>query len=306
MASSQSLKLSARTDSFAAMFIKSQFRSRPKHLPQDLDLSGRVAIITGATTGLGTECARQLLSYHLSHLILAVRSVDKGKTTAGQLHSKFPGVKVDVWALEMTSYDSIQSFARRVNTELTRLDIVILNAGLLKMHFGLVESTGHEEVIQVNYLSTAFLAILLLPALKAKSPSPNPGRLTIVGSGMALVAKLTNRHQVPFLRSFDDTKLQKYNISDRYESSKALGHLFLTKLIEYVKADDVVVNIVDPGLCKGTGLHRDLGALENIIGVAKSITGRTLEAGASTYVDAAAVRGKESHGCFLMDWEIRP
>lgn len=83
----------------------------------------------------------------------------------------------------MTSYESIQAFAARAESELTRLDISILNAGMTAVDHKLVTGTGHERVIQVNYLSTFLLAILMLPIAKDKAFGGRPGRMTIVGSG---------------------------------------------------------------------------------------------------------------------------
>lgn len=203
----------------------------------------------------------------------------------------------------MASYESIQAFASRVEKDLTRLDIVILNAGLVKQHFDIIKGTGHEESIQVNYLSTVLLNILLLPALKTKSPLSAPGRLTIVGSGTALVAKFPNRHRVPLLKSFDIEA--EWDANDRYATSKLLAHYYLVKLIDYVNPKDVVVNLVDPGLTKGSGLFRKLsGFTATIFAVVSSAIARTLEEGSSAYVDAAVVKGEESHGCFVMDWKI--
>ena len=94
---------------------------------------------------------------------------------------------------------------------------------------------------------------------------------------------------------------------ERYYSSKLLGQLFFAKLADYIKADDVVVNIIEPGLIKGTGLHRDITGINGAIMAAfKAITARTLEEGAAVYIDAAIVKGKESHGCFLMDFDVKP
>jgi hypothetical protein len=82
----------------------------------------------------------------------------------------------------------------------------------------------------------------------------------------------------------------------------------LVRLWEFLPpAEEVVVNMVDPGFCKGTELHRDAtGIVGGVMSVAKALTGRSLEDGAWTYVDAAVAKGKESHGCFVMDWEIHP
>jgi NAD(P)-dependent dehydrogenase (short-subunit alcohol dehydrogenase family) len=151
------------------------------------------------------------------------------------------------------------------------------------------------------------MAILMLPICKSKAPSGTPGRLTIVSSGTALFAKLSNRDMRPFLASFDDPEIYPFDPADRYFSSKALGHLFFVRMLEYLNANDVVVNLVEPGMVKGTALHRDAkGLISLFLAAWKSFWGRTLDDGAWMYVDAAVVKGKESHGCFLMDWKIHP
>ena len=67
------------------------------------------------------------------------------------------------------------------------------------------------------------------------------------------------------------------------------------------------MNLVESGMTKGTGLNRDvlrviaLLATPMVAGISRSVRD-----GASTYLDAVLVKGKESHGCFIMDWEIRP
>jgi NAD(P)-dependent dehydrogenase (short-subunit alcohol dehydrogenase family) len=287
-------------------FIKSQFCTTPCPPPAGTDLSGQVAIITGSSAGLGFYCSRHFLSLNLSRLILAVRSLKKGESAANKLRADYPSAKVDVWVLEMTSYPSIEAFCRRAQTELTRLDITILNAGTLHLNFSTC-STGHEQVMQVNYLSTFLLAILMLPISKSKAPTGKPGWLTIVSSGTALWAKLPNRDRRPLLASFDDPKVQPWDPTERYWSSKMLGHLFFVKMLDYLNVDDVIVNMVEPGMCKSSGLHRDVkgfGAV--VLNFMKAVAGRRPEDGAWMYVDAAVVKGKESHGCFCMDWEIHP
>jgi NAD(P)-dependent dehydrogenase (short-subunit alcohol dehydrogenase family) len=287
-------------------FVKSQFLTRSQRAPEDINLTGQVAIITGGSSGLGWHCAGHLLSLKLSHLILAVRSVEKGESVASKFRLAHPNAKIEVWPLEMSSYESIQTFCQRVQTDLSRLDITILNAGAIQGEFGLCP-TGHEQVIQVNYLSTFLLAILMLPIAKNKAPLGTPGRLTIVSSGVALWAKMPNRNERPLLSSFDDTKISPWDPVERYFSSKMLGHLFFVRLLEYLNSDDVIVNMVEPGMCKGSELHRDVkGGASIFLGIYKGLTGRKPENGAWAYVDASVVKGKESHGCFCMDWKIHP
>lgn len=203
----------------------------------------------------------------------------------------------------MTSYDSIQSFASRVEKNLSRLDMAILNSGLTKSDFQIVPG-GHEEVIQVNYISTVLLSILLLPLLKRK-PTSGPGRLTIVGSGTAYAASFANRNEVPLLKSFDNSA--GWDPSERYWVSKLLLHYFMVKIVNYVDPKDVIVNLVDPGLCKGSGLMREAKGVIKVAGwIMKALLARTLEVGSTTYVDAVEIKDAESHGSYIMDWQIFP
>ncbi|KAF2167174.1 hypothetical protein M409DRAFT_22603 [Zasmidium cellare ATCC 36951] len=286
-----------------------QFCERQAGLPAGLSLSSKVAIITGSNAGLGFESAKQLLALNLSHLILAVRSVEKGEAAAAKLRQSTPKATIEVWKLDMCSYVSIQAFAERVGKELTRLDIALLNAGLVKPSFELVKETGHEESMQVNYLSTVLLALLLLPHLQTKrAPTTSPGKLTIVNSGLSLTGKLPlnpKNPSQPILTSFDDAKT--FSSTTWYNTSKTLMHLFLWKLTEFVSADDVVVNIVDPGYVKGTESVSNMPKVTALVAKGfAAVTGRSVETGASTYVDAVAVKGRESHGCFLTSWRVHP
>ncbi|GCB18158.1 retinol dehydrogenase 13 [Aspergillus awamori] len=290
---------------FPNVFFYNQFCAKPNWPPATTNLSGQVAIITGGNTGLGFECASQLLSLQLSHLILAVRSLEKGEAAAAKLRAVNPTSTIDVWPLDMSSYDSIQSFAKRVENHLSRLDIAILNAGVRQAQFTTNPSTGHEETIQVNYLSTMLLAILLLPILRDKSPKGVPGRLTIVSAALSLLPSLPNVKDAPLLKLFD--RPDTYDANGIYCMSKLLAHAFLYKLVEYVGADDVIVNLADPAFVKGTDLSRDSPSLAKAgLAVFGVLTGRTVKVGASTFIDAAVLKGKESHGCFLMSWKIEP
>lgn len=203
----------------------------------------------------------------------------------------------------MASYKSIRAFVSKLEG-VDRLEIAILNAGVRNTSSKLVPSTGHEETIQVNYISTVLLCILLLPVLKHKSPT-GPGRISIVGSGLAFAAKFANKDATPLIPSFDEKK--NFDEQDTYNISKLLLLMFLWKLVEYVSAEDVVVNVVDPGFVKGTALSRDVSFIVGALMTGfKTVAARSTKVGASTYVDAAVVKGSESHGCYLMSWEIKP
>ncbi|KAK2058441.1 short chain dehydrogenase [Colletotrichum caudatum] len=298
-----SIDLPPPTGGEGKIFLASQLCSKARMPPKELSLAGKTAVISGANAGLGLTCADQLLEHHLSRLVIAVRSVGKGEAAADTLRKKYPAAAIEVWALDMMSYKSIQAFADRCST-LSRIDVVILNAGTVRHDFSL-SPYGHEEMVQVNYLSTVLLAVLLLPVLKSKKVAGEANRLTIVSSGSTFGAKFREHDKVPLLQALDDEA--NFDTIDRYQTSKLLGQLVITKLASYVPKEDVVVNLVDPGLTKGSNLHQHLTfAQQALMGAVKALTGRTLQEGASTYLDAAVVRGDETHGSYLMDWKIHP
>lgn len=289
------------------LLVRSQFLVKPRPPPKGTSLCGQTAIITGGNSGIGLETAHEFLELGVKHLILGVRSVKKGEEVAIPMREAHPEAKVEVWPLDMLSYQSIQEFAERC-TQLSRLDIAILNAAFTQKEFKINPSTKHEEVFQVNYLSTALLAILLLPTLKAKSPTGTPGRLTLVCSGTALASKFPNRDAVPLIPSFDDgTGWDLFAANDRYGTSKTLVQMLTHKLGELVPREDVLINTVDPGLTGGSGLFRDAkGPLLWAIKLWLLVAARTLRQAAWTYVDAAVVKGEATHGSYLMNLEIYP
>ncbi|RSL45492.1 hypothetical protein CEP53_010767 [Fusarium sp. AF-6] len=294
---------------FPPIFFKNQFRTTidlptKEKFPQ---AQGSCAVITGSNTGLGFESAKQLLSIGLSNLVMGVRSLERGKAAAEKLQVVAPSAKIEVWQLDMESYESIQAFAKKCQTNLTRIDAVILNAGLAPFVFEKTAATGHEKAIQFNHISTALLTILLIPVLKTKVTRQGLPRLTIVNSLTAHLCNFPNKDERPLLASFDDTTITPWSGQERYGVSKLLNQLFIVRLTEKVDPNEVIVNMVDPGLTKGTGLPQHAtGAVAVAAKVFNTIAGRPLNRGAATYVDAVFGHGKESHGCFLMNCQISP
>ncbi|RYP77307.1 hypothetical protein DL770_007074 [Monosporascus sp. CRB-9-2] len=165
----------------------------------------------------------------------------------------------------------------------------ILNAGVRKLAFETVRSTGREETIQINYLSTALLIILLLPILKNMSPTGSPGWLKITGAALTLAAKSPNKNKDPFLPSFDDPTT--FEPIDSCSTSKLLAHMFLWKLVDYVSADDAIVNVAVPGFVRGTNLTRKAkGGLRMGEAIFSAIAGRNKKGVASAYQGAAIFR----------------
>jgi len=294
--------------SVSQYFYRQFFAKTPAVDREKARLIGRVAIVTGSNTGLGLEVSRQLVDLGLSKIILAVRNVTKGEIAAKNLYSqRIPqSCEVQVWSLDLSSYESVIGFIDRAKS-LERLDIVVLNAGLFKVNETFNPSTQFEEDIQVNYLSNMLLASLLLPIIKEKAEML-PGRLVLVSSDTAAWANFKEQISRPILDAFKQRHTEKWNMQERYATSKLLGQLFLTQLAERVPASVVTINAANPGFCYGSELGREGNGttLGFIVNVVTRLIGKPCSLGARSIVHAAVSFGREIHGQYIEDGGVRP
>ena len=302
-----SMSLPPRQDTLFSIFSKHQLWPNRRPSFPSPSVHGKAAVITGGNVGIGLECGRLLLSLDLQHLIFAVRSPDKGEKAVAPLRRLYPQAKIEIWNLDLNSYDSIKAFARQCAT-LPRLDIAILNAGIMNTSFKVSLSTGHEEMFQVNYLSAALLGLLLLPILKEKGEPGTPGQLTLIASGAAMIATFRERDERPLIPAFDKSEGWTSRTAKlRYDDTKGMVLMLTLSLSKLVSPADVVVNVVDPTFTPGTSFFRELPWLMRLVlWPLTSLTGTSVNNAAWRYVDAVAVRGKPSHGSLISDWEISP
>ena len=279
-------------------FMYRQKRAHPQPLsPQNL--TGQTALITGANGGIGLAAARLLLDFKVSRVILAVRNPSSGEKAQAELLKVHPNCKVEVWPLDMESYESILSFGDRAQ-RLDRLDMVYLNAGVKKHSWEVNIATGHETSVQTNHLGTALLSLLLLPSLRnTAAETSKPSRLVITSSEVHMWTSFKERSAPNIIASLDDQS--NWGNPDRYNVSKLLNVLWTRELASKVNASDIIVNTVNPGLVKST-LHR-----ENTNAMEAKFTeffGWTTEEAARTLVNAAIIQGPQSHGGYLSECKL--
>ena len=133
----------------------------PSYQLPDVDLAGKVAIVTGANTGIGKETARGLAVRGAS-VVLACRNVRKGEEAAKEIGGRAVRVK----ELNLASFASVREFCRQINREEKKIDILINNAGMVTMNRELTED-GQEMQFQSNHLGHFLLTNLLLDKIKA-------------------------------------------------------------------------------------------------------------------------------------------
>jgi NAD(P)-dependent dehydrogenase (short-subunit alcohol dehydrogenase family) len=145
--------------------------------PADIgDLTGRVGVVTGATSGLGAVTARELAG-HGAHVVLTARDERRGAATVDRLRKAAPEASVEVRTLDLASLGSVEAFAAALAADHPRLDLLVNNAGVMATPFRRTED-GFELQIATNHLGPFALTGRLLPLLAA-APA---GRVVTVAS----------------------------------------------------------------------------------------------------------------------------
>jgi len=127
--------------------------------------TGQTVIVTGSNVGLGLEAARHFVRLDAKKVILAVRTPEKGEAAKESIlkSGKKTADVVEVWKLDLSSYQSSKDFAKRVQG-LERLDVLVENAGIVTEDWKITED--NESTITTNVVSPVLHALLLLPKLR--------------------------------------------------------------------------------------------------------------------------------------------
>jgi NAD(P)-dependent dehydrogenase (short-subunit alcohol dehydrogenase family) len=180
------------------------------------DQTGRVAVITGANTGLGYETARALAASG-AHVVLAVRNLDKGKDAAARITAESPHADVVLQELDLTSLDSVRAAARELRSDHDRIDLLINNAGVMWTPKSLT-SDGFELQFGTNHLGHFAFTGLLLDRL-----------LPVEGSRIVTVSSIGHRILADI--HFDDLQWEhSYNRVAAYGQAKLANLLFTYEL----------------------------------------------------------------------------
>ncbi|MEL6538425.1 MAG: SDR family NAD(P)-dependent oxidoreductase, partial [Bacteroidota bacterium] len=144
--------------------------AREKWTPELVgDQTGRVMIVTGATSGIGKETARVLVGKN-AHVILAVRNQDKGQAALTEFLLEYPKAEVEVRTLDLSNLSSIEAFAEGMARDFDRLDVLVNNAGVMMCPYGKT-ADGFEMQIGTNHMGHFALTGQLMPLLKATPDS---------------------------------------------------------------------------------------------------------------------------------------
>ncbi|KAK6581806.1 hypothetical protein PZA11_005503 [Diplocarpon coronariae] len=286
-------------EGFIVAFLKSQWTALPYPAA---DFTGQTVIVTGSNVGLGLEAARHFVRLGVSKVIIACRDPKKGEAAKRDIEgsTKRSGV-VEVWLVDLGSYESVKQFCSKVAT-LDRLDVLVENAGIATSYYAELE--GMESTVTVNVISTFLIALLVLPKLRADALKYNlTPRLVIVSSQAHEQARFVEQDAPAILPALKDPA----NQSDRYNVSKLLELLAIRELASAMSASgkpQVILNTLSPGLCHSQLMRHAPFPLNILAPIGKLFLARTTEMGSRTLVFAASAEA-ETHGMYLQDCQIK-
>ncbi|MBM7772640.1 protochlorophyllide reductase [Actinokineospora baliensis] len=196
------------------------------------DLTGKTALVTGANSGLGLRTA-QLLSEHGAHVLMACRSVERGRAALRTVTGA-----AELLELDLADLASVRAAAEQVRERTgDRLDVLVNNAGVMVPPKGRT-ADGFESQIGTNHLGHAALTWLVMPALRAAA-----------GARVVTVSSIAHRND-----GFDITDLnferRRYQAGAAYAQSKLANLVFAVELQRRAEAAglDLLSVAAHPGL----------------------------------------------------------
>lgn len=142
-------------------------------------LQGKVILVTGGNIGLGKQAILEYAQHGPRQIWLAARNLDKAKAAADEIQSQAPDAPIKLLRLDLESFESVNEAAKTFAAESDRLDILMLNAGIMASTPGLTEQ-GYAIQFGTNHMGHALLTKLLLPVLDKTAKSGTDADVRVV------------------------------------------------------------------------------------------------------------------------------
>ena len=219
------------------------FTSTAAEVIAGVDLSGKRAIVTGASSGIGVETARALADAGAA-VTLAVRDTEAGERVAAEIREGTGNGAVTVGALDLSDLSSVGTFVAAWSGP---LDILVNNAGVMAIQELTLSASGHEMQFATNHLGHFALALGLHDSLGAAGSA----RIVSVSSGGHL--------RSPVVFDDIDYAFRDYDPFGAYGQSKTANVLFAVEATRRWAPEGIVANALMPGGI-ATPLQRHLPA----------------------------------------------
>ncbi|XP_026754285.2 retinol dehydrogenase 14 [Galleria mellonella] len=220
---------------FYAQYTCGRFRDNTR-------MAGKTVIITGCTSGIGKETAKDLANRG-ARVIMACRNIGAAEKIKEQIIDETKNTNVVVKKLDLSSFASIRTFAEDINKSEERLDVLIHNAGYAETFKKVRSEDDIEMTMATNHYGPFLLTHLLIDLLKKSTPA----RIVVVASALYRLATvdLENPNPVDTIPAY------------LYYASKEANILFTRELARRLEGTGVTANCLHPGLVD-TGIWRNV------------------------------------------------
>ncbi|KAJ3643648.1 hypothetical protein Zmor_026347 [Zophobas morio] len=242
-------------------------------------LVGKTAIVTGANTGIGYDTALDFAKRG-ARVILACRDEGRAEEARVRIVEETGNKNIVVQLINMSSFESVRGFAKKINETEERLDILVNNAGAGGI--GDKRSTdGHVLLMQINYLSAFLLTNLLIGLLKKTK-----------GSRVVNVSSIAAK----YARNFEVADVDKFpGIYSVYNYSKLCNILFTIELAKRLDGIETTTYSLHPGAVKTEIFRHAKGTSKFILNFLKNLFFKTSEEGAQTTIYCSVAKDIEKY-----------
>jgi NAD(P)-dependent dehydrogenase (short-subunit alcohol dehydrogenase family) len=256
-------------------------------------LAGRVAVVTGATSGLGLVTAQRLAALG-AHVCIVARDAAKAERVSASITKDVPGASLTIAQGDTGHLDDMRRVAREIAARHERVDVLIHNAGALDAARS-ESPEGIETTVASHVVGPFVLTRGLLPSLERAGASSPPARVLWVSSGGMYAEPLdTSRLQMPH---------HGYDGVVAYARAKRAQVTLSEMLAERLEGRGIVVHAMHPGWADTPGVARSLPRFRAVLGPLL----RSPSEGADTLVWLASSRGLpcSTTGRFWLDRRTR-
>ncbi|KAF4975529.1 hypothetical protein FDECE_18565 [Fusarium decemcellulare] len=214
-------------------------------------LHEKTILITGGDSGIGKQVVRYLAQLSPSQIWLAAKNPDNADAAIAEIQQQVPDVDIRIVQMNLASFASIKAAAEVLIAQIERLDILILNAGVMGLPAQLTED-GYEYQFGINHLGHALLTKLLLPILIRTAESDRDVRVIVTSS-------YSHRNAPRAGVDFDILKTDGRNLPTlkRYAQSKLANILFARVLAE--RYPQITAAAIHPGASRTNLILRATG-----------------------------------------------
>lgn len=251
----------------------------------------KTILITGANSGLGFEAAKQLAKQG-HEIILLCRNKEKGEIAVSEIKSYSNNQNIHLYTANLASQKSIEAVAQQIKKDISKLDVLLNNAGGVFNNFQLSED-GIEMTIANNHFNYFWLTYYLFDLLK----NGKDARIINVASDSHYSAKKID------IESFYQKK-GNYFVLSAYEQSKLANVLFTYTLAEKANPYNITVNALHPGFVYTPIGEKNGNKFFGMVwSAASKLFGLSVEKGARSHIYLASsdevkdISGKYFHNC---------